>query len=84
MGENYATMLNISQKNKGYRAEAKKKEAGAGDARYEIREVSNSPPPPPPLLALVLHFIIVYLSRSLERPHAYTDDFRFGSLVPLD
>ena len=46
-GDYYATMLNVSQSNKGYRAEAKKKEAGPGNARYEILEVSNYPPPPP-------------------------------------
>ena len=47
-GESYATMLNFSQSNKGYRAEAKKKKrAGHGNARYEILEVSNSPHQPP-------------------------------------
>ena len=46
--ESYATMLNVSQSNKGYRAEAKKKKrAGPGNARYEILEVSNSPHHPP-------------------------------------
>ena len=48
VGENNATMLNVSQSNKGYRMETKKKRGGAGNARYEILEVSNSPPPPPP------------------------------------
>ena len=87
VGENYATMLNVSQSNKGYRVETKKKRGGAGNARYEILEVSNSPPPPPrPGLphAPVLPFIIVYLFRSLERPHAYIDYFPLGSLVALD
>ena len=28
VGENYATMLNVSQSNKGYKVETKKKEAG--------------------------------------------------------
>ena len=47
VAENYATMLNVSQSNKGYRAEAKKKKrAGPGNARYEILELSNSPSPP--------------------------------------
>ena len=85
VGENNATMLNVSQSNKGYRMETKKKRGGAGNARYEILEVSNSPPPPPRLPhAPVLPFIIVYLSRSLERPHAYTDYFQLCSLVPVD
>ena len=48
VGENYATMLNVSQSNKGYRVETKKKRGGAGNVRYEILEVSNSPPPRPP------------------------------------
>ena len=87
VGENYATMLNVSQSNKGYRVETKKKRGGAGNARYEILEVSNFPPrPPPPRLhhAPVVPFIIVYLSGSLERPHAYTDYFQLCSLVPLE
>ena len=81
VGENYATMLNVSQSNKSYRVETKKKRGRAGNARYEILEVSNSPPPPSPH---ALPFIIVYLSRSLECPHAYTDCFRLGSLVAVD
>ena len=85
VGENYATMLNVSQSNKGYRVETKKKRGGAGNVRSEILEVSKSPPPPDRLPhAPVLPFIIVYLFRSLERPHAYTDYFRLGSVVPLD
>ena len=84
VGENYSTMLNVSQSNKCYRVEIKKKRGGAGNARYEILEVSNSHPPPRLPHALVLPFIIVYLSRSLERPHAYTDYFRLGSLVAVD
>ena len=43
VAENYATMLNVSQSNKGYRVETKKKRGGAGNARYEILELSNSP-----------------------------------------
>ena len=46
VGENYATMLNVPQSNKGYRVETKKKRGGAGSAKYEILEDSNSPPPP--------------------------------------
>ena len=48
VGENYATMLNVSQSNKSYSVKTKKKRGGAGNARYEILEVSNSPPPPAP------------------------------------
>ena len=47
VGENYSTMLNVSQSNKCYRVETKKKRGGAGNARYEILEVSNFPPPSP-------------------------------------
>ena len=46
VAENYATMLNVSQSNKGYKVETKKKRGGAGNARYEILELSNSPSPP--------------------------------------
>ena len=81
VGENYSTMLNVSQSNKCYRVETKKKRGGAGNARYEILEVSNFPCLPH---APVLSFIIVYLSGSLERPHACTDYFQLCSLVPLD
>ena len=42
VGENYATMLSVAQSNKGYRVKTKKKGCGAGNARYEILEVSNS------------------------------------------
>ena len=48
VGENYSTMLNVSQSNKCYRVETKKKRGGAGNARYEILELSNSHLPPPP------------------------------------
>ena len=41
VGENDATMLNVSQSNKGCRVETKKKRGGAGNARYETLEVSN-------------------------------------------
>ena len=81
-GESYATMLNVSQSNKGYRAETKKKK-GRGPEMQGTRYWRFRTPPTSPL-ATVLPFIIVYLSRSLERPHAYTDYFRFGSVVPLD
>ena len=57
VGENYATMLNVPQSNKGYRVETKKKRGGAGSAKYEILEDSHLggggggggefPPPPP-------------------------------------
>ena len=62
----------------------RKKEAGPEmqGTRYWSFRIPTSPPRLPH--ALVLPFIIVYLSRSLERPHAYTDYFRLGSLVAVD
>ena len=50
VGENYATILNVSQSNKGYKVETKKKEAGPemqGTRYWRIR-ISPLPPPPPP------------------------------------
>ena len=62
VGENYATMLNVPQSNKGYRVETKKKRGGAGNAKYEILEDSNSPPPQPTPSAFPMHRLsLLYL-----------------------
>ena len=62
VGENYATMLNVPQSNKGYRVETKKIRGGAGNAKYEILEDSNSPPPQPTPSAFPMHRLsLLYL-----------------------
>ena len=55
IGGNYATLHNISQSKKGKRKEVKKKEAGAGIARYGRREVWT-PCPTPQTTLLVFTF----------------------------
>ena len=45
-GESYATMLNVSQSNKGYRAEAKKKKKG-GARKCKVRDTGGFELPPP-------------------------------------
>ena len=49
VGENYATMLNVSQSNKGYSVKTKKKEAGPEmqGTRYWRFRIPHRPPPPP-------------------------------------